>query len=115
MSLFASNKTIKIYFDDKGKVVNKETENWVEVLAEITTDAAKKLQNSLGKPKLEYKDGEQVITFENMDSLPVEFLADVIVRWSEKDPINAQTIAKKMRFDVAQNLYNKLNEIYKLK
>jgi hypothetical protein len=49
-----------------------------------------------------------------MDSLPVEFLADVIVKWSEKEPINVNTI-KKMRFDVAQNLYNKLNEIYKLR
>jgi hypothetical protein len=114
MGLFASNQTIKIYFNDKGEVTNKETDNWVEVLAEITTEAAKKLQNALGKPKVEYKDGEQVITFENMESLPLEFLADVIVKWSEKDPINVNTI-KKMRFDVAQNLYNKLNEIYKLR
>jgi hypothetical protein len=114
MGLFASDKTIRLYFNDKGEITDKETEHWVDVLAEISTASARKLQNALGKPKVEYKDGEQVITFENMDSLPVEFLADVIVKWSEKEPINVNTI-KKMRFDVAQNLYNKLNEIYKLR
>ncbi len=113
MGLFVSNKTVKIYFDDEGKIVDKETENWIEVYKELSVSALKKLQNSW-KPKIEYKDGEQVMLFEDIEVLPVEFLAEVIVRWSEKDTPTVENIKSKLRHDIAQNLYNKLNEMYNL-
>ncbi len=115
MSLFASNKTVKLYFDQDGKITDKETEDWVEVYQEVSTLAVKKLQQAFGKPKMEYRGDQQIVTFEDMDSLPTDFLAEVIVKWSEKDAVTPENILRKMRYDTAQNLYNKLNEMYKLR
>ncbi len=113
MGLFVSNKTIKIYFDENGVIVDKETDSWIEVYKELSVAALKKLQGAW-KPKIEYKDGEQIMMFEDVEVLPVDFLAEVIVRWSEKDPPTVENIKNKLRHDVAQNLYNKLNELYSL-
>ncbi|MGB4751762.1 MAG: hypothetical protein WBH60_03865 [Fervidobacterium sp.] len=115
MGLFASNKTVKIYFDEKGKVTDKETPDWVEVYSELTVSAAKKLQQAWGKARLEYKDGQQVFVFDNLENVPMEFLAEVIVKWSEKDAVTLENIRAKLRYDVAQELYNKLSEIYGLR
>lgn len=115
MGLFASNRTIKLFFDEQGRITEKETPDWVEVLAELTVSASKKLQQAWGKARLEYKDGQQVFVFDNLENVPVEFLAEVIVRWSEKDPVNVETIRSKLRYDIAQELYNKLMELYGLR
>lgn len=115
MGLFASNKTTKLYFNDDGKIVDIETPNWIEVYSELTVSAAKKLQQAWGKARLEYKDGQQVFVFDNIENVPIEFLAEVIVRWSEKEPVNIENIRDKLRYDIAQELYNKLVELYQLK
>lgn len=113
MGLFASTDTIRLYITEKGTVTEKETDIWVDVLKELPVSVAKTLQQSFGKPKVEYKDGEQVITIEDLETLPVDFLARVIVGWSEKEAVTPQNIAK-MRHDVARNLYQKLTTIYQI-
>lgn len=114
MGLFTSNKTVKIYFDADGKVTSKETEDWVEVFEELSALGYKKLQQAWGKPRLEYKDDEQVFVFDDIENVPLEFLADSIVKWSEKAPVTLENVRIKLRGDIAQNLYNKLLELYKI-
>lgn len=113
MGLLASNETVKIYIDPKtGKIADEETELWVEVLKELPVSVAKILQESFGKPRVEVgEDGKQHIILEDMETLPIDFLARVIMNWSEKEPVNPQNVAK-MRVDIARAIYNKLQEMY---
>lgn len=113
MGLFASNETVKLYIDAKGNVVEKETDTWVEVLKELPVAVAKTLQQSFGKPKVEYKDGEQVVTIEDLETLPLDFLARVIVGWSEPVKVTPDNIAK-LRHDIAKNIYQKLTQMYSI-
>lgn len=110
MGLFASNKTVKFYFDEQGKIVEKETPDWVEVYE--TATPAMMSKNQLGKMRYEFKDNEPILIMEDIEPIAYEFLAEAVVRWSEKEPPTLENIKKKLRFDIARELYSKLVEYY---
>ncbi|MGC8821216.1 MAG: hypothetical protein ACP5KD_08860 [Fervidobacterium sp.] len=114
MGLFASNETVRLYVDAKGNITpDKQTDAWFDVLKELPVAVAKTLQQAFGKPRVEYKGDQQVITIEDLETLPLDFLARVIVGWSEKEPVTPQNIAK-LRHDIAKNLYQYLTKMYSI-
>ena len=109
--LFANNETVKLFFDDAGKITDNETKNWIEVLKELPFSLHKKLTEKMSV-KMQ-PDGTIETNLGNL-KLDEDFLKTVIVSWSEPVEVTVDNITK-MKASVVEELEAKLMELYGLK
>lgn len=113
MSLFASSETVKLYIKDK-KVVNKESDTWIEVPKELTAELREEAMEIFKSSKIEVtRDGNAVVDFAALNTIPYKFLTKVIKSWSESVPVNLENM-KKIEATTLLNIWNKLQEMYNL-
>ena len=113
MSLFASQETMKLYIKDK-KVVNKETDTWVEVPKELSAELREEAMKVFQSSKVELtKDGNAILDLASINKIPYDFLAKVIKGWSESVPVSIQNL-KKVEAQTLLNIWVKLQELYGL-
>ncbi|RLG91057.1 MAG: hypothetical protein DRO36_05040 [Candidatus Hecatellales archaeon] len=110
MGLFASDRTVKVYFDEQGNVVEQETNDWVEVLAELPYSLHEQYMKKM-KAQMN-PDGSYMIELGNLVFEP-EFYNKVIKGWSAEVPVTVENI-KKMHARILDNLGTKLRELYGL-
>ncbi|MBB6061885.1 hypothetical protein HNP65_000307 [Thermosipho japonicus] len=113
MSLFASNETVKLYIKDK-KVVNKESDTWIEVPKELTAELREEAVTIFQNSKVEVtRDGNAILDLAAVNAVPYKFLTKVIKSWSESVPVNLENI-KKVEATTLLNIWIKLQEMYNL-
>lgn len=110
MGLFASDRTVKIYFDVQGDVVEEPTDDWVEVLAELPYSLHEQYMKRMKAQMTQ--DGSYIIELGNLMFEP-EFFAKIIKGWSAEVPVTVENI-KKMHGKILDNLSMKLRELYGL-
>ena len=110
MGLFASDKTVKVFFDEKGNIVDHETPDWVEVLAELPYSLHEQYMKKM-KAQMN-PDGSYVLELGSLVFEP-EFYKRVIKAWSAEVPVTVENI-KKMHARVLDSLSVKLRELYGL-
>ena len=116
MSLFASEETVKIYYDDQGNLVETETSNWFEVRKELSQELYDIFRNEMApKGKMRYVGANPVIEIESTEApgFPYGFLAKVIKNWSESVPVTIANL-KKVSKKILEQLWEKLLEMYEL-
>ncbi|OOC42192.1 hypothetical protein [Thermosipho sp. 1074] len=113
MGLFASNETVKLYIKDK-KVVNKETDVWIEVPKELTAELREEAMVLFKNSKVEVtKDGNAILDLATINAIPYKFLSKVIKSWSENVPVTLENL-KKVEATTLLNIWLKLQEMYNL-
>ena len=110
MGLFASEKVVRIHFDKDGNITEKETKDWVEVLAELPFSLHEQYMKKL-KAQM-HPDGSYTVELGALTFEP-EFFAKIIKSWSAEVPITVENI-QKMNSKIMEKLTAKLREMYKL-
>ena len=86
--LFANEELIKIYFDENGKITEKETEDWVSIPKEASADIRIAYEKAVNRTvKVHQNNSYEVKMFEQEQKL-FGFLVKVVKAWSEDAPIN---------------------------
>jgi hypothetical protein len=111
MSLFASEKTNKIYFDGKG-ISKKTTKDWVEVLEELPLELKEEYMKLMPKEVKMDRAGTVIMQL-NASMIPYAFLSKVIKSWSEDVPVTIDNL-KKLNSKLLDALLNEITERYGL-
>ncbi|HEW92296.1 MAG TPA: hypothetical protein ENF81_07120 [Thermotogaceae bacterium] len=112
MSLFATNETVKIYFDGD-KLVGKETGVWFEVLKELPAHLDMELRKTFAGAKVVvFEDGSYQMDLSDVQgAIPFKFLAQVIKGWSESVPPTIENL-KKVKSSIMWKLWAYLQRLY---
>lgn len=113
MGLFASEKTVKIYFEE-GRIVEKETQDYIEVLEELSFELGEEIKKAVTPKDLVVNaDGSYKMNVENSVQVPLNVLVKVIKGWSEQVPVTVENL-KKLDNNIINRLWVKLQEMYGL-
>jgi len=112
VSLFATEKTVKVFFDGD-KLSKKETDTWFEVLAELPAYLDADLRKTFTGAKVTVmEDGRYQMDLSDLQGeLPFNFLTKVIKGWSENAPVNVENL-KKVKSSVLWKLWGYLQRLY---
>ena len=115
MSFFINeDETVKIYFDKKGHITEKETENWFEVKKDINYILLNEIKNAI-KPKtmkMNATTNEIELDTTKMGEVPLNLLLKIIVNWSEETKLDLNILRTKLHSKIIEQLWAKILEIY---
>jgi len=112
MSLFATDRTVKIYFEGD-KLSQKETDTWFEVLAELPAILDADLRKTFSGAKVVvYDDGKYQMDLSDVQGeIPFHFLVKVIKSWSEEVPVSIDNL-KRVKSTLLWKLWAYLQRLY---
>ena len=114
MSLFVTEKTVKVYFNKDGEISKKETPDWIEVLEVLPFELGEKIKKRISPTEMKYlSDGSYSVNIENTVTIPSDILVQIIKGWSESVPVTPENIAK-LDNKIVEKLWSHLQRMYGL-
>lgn len=113
--LIDTNKTKKIFFNNKLEVSEKETENYIEIISEPSIEIVEDIKKAI-KPKNIKVSANQELSLdtENMGSIPIIILGKIIKNWSEKETVTVNLLKTKVHPKILRNLWDEILTEYGL-
>jgi|Wag4MinimDraft_12_1082652.scaffolds.fasta_scaffold00017_17 hypothetical protein len=110
-----TNKTKKVYFDEKMEVSEKETKDYVEILAEPNIEVVEDIKKAIKPKNLKIaRDMSMEMEMSSLGHIPLEIVAKVVKGWSEDEPLNLNTLKTKVHSKLINNLWNEILHEYGL-
>lgn len=109
-----TEKTKKIYFDNKMNISEKKTDNWVEIKEQPSFYLIDELKNET-KPKhmtMNAKTYQVELDTEKLGKINLNLLAKIIVNWSEDEKISVDTLKTKVNAIFIEKLWIKILDEY---
>ena len=111
MSLFATEKTVKVYFEND-EIVDKETPDWFEVLETLPLEIGEEIKRRLAPARMQVlQDGSYSVDISSAASIPADILAKLIKGWSENVPVTVENV-KKLDSRIVEKLWAHLQKMY---
>jgi len=110
-----TNKTKKVYFNEKMEVSKEETNDFVEILAEPNIEIVEDIKKAIKPKNLKIaRDMSMEMEVSNIGHIPLEIVSKVVKGWSEKEPLTLNTLKTKVHSKLINSLWNEILHEYGL-